>query len=59
MTSVPGTIAAELALTRQTIALSVIKSAADQDKAIASILEEAARSAPINGSRGSNVNIKV
>lgn len=57
MSSIPPTIAAELAITRQNIALSVIKASADADKAIASIIDEAARSAPISGSRGTNVNI--
>ncbi len=58
MVSIPPTIAAEAALTKQNIALSVIKQSADQDKALAGILEEAARSAPISGARGSNVNIQ-
>jgi hypothetical protein len=57
MTSVPPTIAGELALTRQNIALSVIKQAHEQEKALVSILDQAVRNAPINQSLGSNVNI--
>lgn len=57
MTSVPPTIAAEQALTRQNVALSVIKSANDQQQALVQILDEAARSAPVSGTRGSNVNL--
>ena len=57
MTTLPAGIAAEAALTRQNIALSVVKAAADADQAIAQILDESLRSAPISGSRGSNLNI--
>ena len=57
MTAVPPTIAAESALLRQNVALSVIKSSHDQQQALVEILDEAAQSAPISGPRGSNVNI--
>lgn len=59
MTAIPAGIAAEAALTKQNVALSVIKQNAEQDKAIAGILEDAARSAPLSGARGSNVNLVV
>ena len=49
-------IAAQQAQTRQNVALSVIKQSADQAQAIANILEDASRSAPVNSSRGTNVN---
>ena len=52
----PPTIAAEQGILRQNIALSVIKQSADQSKAIASILDQAVRSAPVSGSRGTNVS---
>lgn len=52
----PSTYTAELALNRQNVALSVIKSAADQQKALASIIDQAARSAPVSHSKGTNVN---
>ena len=55
--AIPAGIAAEQAITRQNIALSVVKAAADADQAIANILADSARSAPISGTRGSNVNI--
>lgn len=58
MTSVPPTIAAEQALTRQNIALSVIKQTADQQKLLAEIIDQAARSAPLSGARGTNVNLQ-
>ena len=57
MTSVPASIAAEIQLNRQNIALSVIKQSAEQDQALAQILDDATRTAPINASRGANVNI--
>lgn len=55
--TLPPTLAAEAALTRQNIALSVIKQSADQDKAIANILEKAVDSIPKHGSRGVNLNV--
>jgi hypothetical protein len=57
MTSVPPTIAAEMALTRQNVTLSVIKQAHEQEMALVQILDRAARSAPLNPSRGANVNL--
>ncbi|MGH1456936.1 MAG: hypothetical protein ACRBDI_09160 [Alphaproteobacteria bacterium] len=51
--NLPPTIAAEAALTRQNVALSVIKQSADQAQAIAKILEQ---SVPVSGSRGANLN---
>jgi hypothetical protein len=53
---VPFAIAAEQGLLRQNIALSVIKQSFEQDQAIAGILEQAVRSAPVSSSRGTNVN---
>ncbi len=54
--NIPPTIAAEAALTRQNVALSVIKQNAEQAQAVANILEQSARSAPVSGSRGANVS---
>lgn len=54
--NLPPTIAAEAALTKQNIALSVIKQSADQAQAVAQILDQSVSSAPVSGSRGSNVN---
>ena len=55
----PATIAAEAALTRQNVALSVIKQSANQDKAIAKILDDATRTTPAHGTRGTHVNLLV
>ena len=57
--NVPAGIAAESALLRQNVALSVIKQSHEQQQQIVSILDKAARSAPVNASRGSNVNFRV
>lgn len=55
----PATYAAELALNRQNIAMSVIKASAQQQEMVAKILEESVRSAPIGTSRGTNLNTSV
>jgi len=52
----PASIAANAALARQNVTMSVIKHNAEQGKAIAKILDEAVKSAPVNSSRGSNIN---
>ena len=57
MTTVPAGIAAEQAILRQNVALSVIKQSADQAQAIVQILDESLRSAPVSSARGTNVNI--
>ena len=59
MTSVPAGIAAKAALTRQDVVLSVIKQNSQQDQLLVKLLDEAANSAPVNQTRGSNVNIQV
>ncbi|MCC6598420.1 MAG: hypothetical protein IT559_06490 [Alphaproteobacteria bacterium] len=53
----PAAIAAEQGLLRQNVALSVIKQSADQEQAIAQILEQAVRSAPVSSARGTNVDL--
>jgi hypothetical protein len=50
----PPTLAAETAILRQNIALSVIKSAAQADKAVANILEQSLTVGPAQ--RGGNIN---
>ena len=52
-------IAAEQAIFRQNLALAVIKSSAQQDQAIAGILEQSAQNLAALTGRGSNVNILV
>lgn len=55
---IPAAIAAETALARQNVALSVVKSNAEQSEQLANIIEQTVQSAPVSGSRGANVNIK-
>jgi hypothetical protein len=56
MTSLPPTMAAEMAITRQNVALSVIKQSFEQQQRLVEILDQSIRSAPLSGSRGTNVN---
>ena len=57
---IPAGIAADAAIARQNVALSAIKSNADQAQAVAEIVEEsAARTAPTSGSRGTTIDISV
>ena len=53
---VPASIAAETGILRQNVALSVIKQSHEADQALVNILDEAARSAPVSQTRGTNVN---
>ena len=55
---IPSQIAAQQALLRQNVALSVIKQAADQQKALVSILDESIRTIAAS-QRGTNLNISV
>lgn len=52
----PPTLSAEMAITRQNVALSMIKSAAQADRQIAAILDNAVRNVSAS-SLGTNVNI--
>ena len=56
MTSVPAGIAAENSILRQNVALSVIKQSHEQQQALVQILDNAARSAPVSSTRGTNFN---
>ena len=53
---IPSAIAAEAALTRQAVALEVIRKNAEAGQAIARILEQAADMVPAPVHRGGNVN---
>jgi hypothetical protein len=53
---IPAGIAAEQALLKQNVALSVIKQSFEQQQKLVQILDESARSAPLSSSRGTNVN---
>ncbi len=55
---IPPTLVAERLLNQQNVALSVIKSSAEADSAIASILDQAVQNVPISGARGGSVNFK-
>lgn len=57
MTAAPAGIAAEQAIAKQNIALSVIKQSSDQAQALVQILDDTARSAPLSKTRGTNINI--
>ena len=52
----PATIAAEAALTKQNVALSVIKNSAEQQQALAKIIDDASRTAAPSTTHGTNVN---
>ncbi len=54
--SVPPTIAADQAIAKQNFAMSAVKKSAENAQAIAQILDEAARSAPVSSTRGTNVS---
>lgn len=57
--TLPPVIAAEAALSRQNVALSMIKQSADVQKQVADILSQATEDVPVSSSRGSSVNIRV
>ncbi len=52
----PATIAAEASITRQNIALAVIKDSARRDQLIANIIEKSVQSVPGSG-RGGSVDL--
>lgn len=53
---IPPTMAAEMALARQNVAMSVMKNAADMQKQVAAILEQALSATPPSG-RGGSVDV--
>lgn len=55
---IPAGIAAQAALTRQAITLQVVKQAADMEKQLAAMLEEAILSVPVSSSRGASLNMQ-
>lgn len=59
MDILPAGIAAQSALLKQNVALSVIKQNAEQAQALVNILDQSIRSAPVSASRGSTLNIRV
>tara|TARA_B100001989_G_C24547169_1_gene471704 strand:+ start:1259 stop:1435 length:177 start_codon:yes stop_codon:yes gene_type:complete len=55
----PAAIAAESAITRQNVALSVIKANSEQQQALAKIIDDSARTAAPSKTHGTNVNKSV
>lgn len=55
-TALPAATAAKMAIERQNFALSALKNAVQGEQAIAAIVEQGARSAPVSAVRGANVN---
>lgn len=51
-------IAAQAAMTRQAMAMSMVKQAADMEKQLVAILDAAISSVPVSSSRGSALNIQ-
>lgn len=56
---IPAGIAANVALTRQAIALETVKSAADMAQKMADMIAETAQNVPMASSRGTIVNFTV
>ncbi|MCL4677904.1 MAG: hypothetical protein KJ017_04830 [Alphaproteobacteria bacterium] len=56
--NIPATIAAETALARQNVALSVIKQNAEQAQQVAKILEESATTVAALSGRGARLDVK-
>ena len=57
MSEIPAQLAAEQAMLRQNVTLSVIKQSSEQQQKLADIIDQSARSVPVSQSRGTNVNI--
>lgn len=55
---IPAGVAAQAAMTRQAIAMSMVKQAADMEKQLVAILDAAISSVPVSSSRGSALNIQ-
>lgn len=53
---IPAGIEAQAALTRQNVALSVIRNAAQQDQAVADILRQSVETIKASTTRGVNLN---
>lgn len=56
--TLPPTIAAEAAITRQNVALSSLKRSADAEKQIANLLDKAIDNVPTSSIRGNTLNTK-
>lgn len=55
---VPAGIAAQAALTRQAVALEMVKQAANMEKQLVAILDQAISNVPVSSSRGTTLNMQ-
>jgi hypothetical protein len=56
MSDLPPTMAAEMALTRQAVSLSIMRQTHDMEQKLVSILDQSLRNVPVSSSRGSQFN---
>lgn len=56
---IPGDIAAQMAIAKQNVAMSLIKRSAQAEQQVAAILEQAIQNVPTSSVRGSNFNRSV
>lgn len=57
MAEIPAQMAAESALLRQAVSMSVIKQNADMQQKLAEIIQQSLTNVPVSASRGTNVNV--
>lgn len=57
MTALPAAISAQMAITQQNAAMSMIKSSANADRAVVNMLQELVDNVPVSSARGGNLNI--
>ncbi len=55
---IPAGIAAQAAMTRQAMAIQMVKQAADMEKQLVAILDQAIASVPVSSSRGTALNMQ-
>lgn len=53
---IPAGIAAQVAMTRQAIAMTMVRQAADMEKQLVAILDQAIANVPVSSSRGIALN---
>lgn len=58
MVAIPYEMKAQSALYRQNMALSMIKHASKMDQMFVNMIDQAARSAPVSRSLGTNINFR-
>ncbi len=55
---IPAGIAAQAAMTRQTIAIEMVKQAANMERQLVAILDQAIANVPVSSSRGTALNMQ-